>query len=84
MLNQYNKDTIKGEWKNFKGAVKKKWAKLTDDDLMSIEGSYDQLAGKLQKLYGYSKERIESEIEDVWSGFHTKQPDDQDKPQTTN
>lgn len=72
MLTQYNKDSIKGEWKNFKGAVKKKWGKFTDDDLLKIEGSYDQLAGKLQKVYGYSKERAESELEDVWNGFKDK------------
>lgn len=79
MLNQYNKDTIKGEWKDFKGAIKKKWGKLTDDELMQIEGEYDQLSGRLQKVYGYSKERAESEIEDVWAGFKDRASDMKDR-----
>ena len=33
-----NKDILKGQWKELKGEVKKKWGKLTDDDLLEIEG----------------------------------------------
>ena len=28
---------VEGNWKQFKGAVKEKWGKLTDDDLNVIE-----------------------------------------------
>jgi uncharacterized protein YjbJ (UPF0337 family) len=27
-----NWDRVKGDWKQFKGKVKEKWGKLTDDD----------------------------------------------------
>ena len=33
-----NWDQIAGNWKQFKGHVKEKWGKLTDDDLDVIEG----------------------------------------------
>ncbi len=43
-----NKDEIGGNWKQFKGTVKEKWGKLTDDDMTVIEGKRDQLVGKIR------------------------------------
>ena len=45
-----NWDTVKGDWKQFKGKVKEQWGKLTDDDLNRIEGKRDQLAGAIKAL----------------------------------
>jgi len=59
-----NWDQISGNWKQFKGNVKAKWGKLTDDDLSIIQGRRDQLAGKLQERYGYAKEEAERELDD--------------------
>ena len=59
-----NWDQIAGNWKQFKGKVKEKWADLTDDDLIAIAGKRDQLAGKLQERYGYAKERAERELDE--------------------
>lgn len=59
-----NWDQIEGSWKQVKGKVRERWGKLTDDDLTSIAGRRDQLAGKLQERYGYEKERLESELDD--------------------
>ena len=33
-----NKETLKGQWKQLKGQVRKQWGKLTDDDLDQIHG----------------------------------------------
>lgn len=41
-------------------------AKLTDDDLEYIAGKKDQLIGRLQERYGYSREEAEREV-DSWS-----------------
>ena len=57
-----NKDQASGNWKQFKGTVKEKWGKLTDDDLTVIEGKRDQLVGKIQERYGYQKEAAEKEV----------------------
>lgn len=57
-----NKETIRGDWKIIQGKVREKWGKLTDDDLTEINGKRDQLLGKLQKKYGYAKEKAEEEI----------------------
>ncbi|MBX9837205.1 MAG: CsbD family protein [Silvanigrellaceae bacterium] len=60
-----NKDQFLGKWKEFKGKVKEKWGKLTDDDISQINGKWDQLSGKLQQKYGWTKERVEREM-DNW------------------
>lgn len=57
-----NKDTFKGNWNEFKGKIKEKWGKLTDDDITEINGKRDQLLGKLQKTYGYEKDHAEKEL----------------------
>jgi uncharacterized protein YjbJ (UPF0337 family) len=57
-----NWDQIKGNWNQAKGRVKQQWGKLTDDDLMRIEGNRDELIGCLQQRYGYAKDRAEQEV----------------------
>ncbi len=59
-----NWDQVQGQWKQFKGKVKEKWGKLTDDDLTSIAGKRDQLAGHLQKRYGWAKDQAEREVDE--------------------
>lgn len=58
-----NWDQIAGDWKQFQGKVKEKWGKLTDNDLTTIAGKRDQLAGILQQKYGYKKEQAEKELD---------------------
>ena len=57
-----NRDEFQGKWKEFKGKVREKWGKLTNDDLEVINGRYDQFIGLLQQRYGYSKEKAEQEL----------------------
>ncbi|HDT0087202.1 TPA: CsbD family protein [Klebsiella aerogenes] len=59
-----NKDEISGNWKQLKGKAKEQWGKLTDDDMMVIEGKRDQLVGKIQERYGYAKDQAEKEVSD--------------------
>jgi uncharacterized protein YjbJ (UPF0337 family) len=58
---------VEGNWKQFKGAAKEKWGKLTDDDLNVIEGRRDQLEGKLQQRYGFAKDQIHKDVDDWFS-----------------
>lgn len=60
-----NWDQVEGNWKEFKGKAKVQWGKLTNDDLDVIEGSRDQLEGRLQAQYGYAKKKSKSEV-DKW------------------
>ncbi len=60
-----NADQLAGKWKQMKGDAKTKWSKLTDDDLMAIDGQKDKLVGKLQERYGYAKEEAQRRA-DEW------------------
>jgi uncharacterized protein YjbJ (UPF0337 family) len=68
-----NIDILAGKWKQMKGEVKKKWAKLTDDDLAYIEGDKDKMQGKLQERYGYTKEEAKKHVHDMFDNFNDKQ-----------
>jgi len=57
-----NWDAIEGDWKQFKGQVKEQWGKLTDDHLDAIAGKRDQLAGRLQEMYGITKDQAELQV----------------------
>jgi uncharacterized protein YjbJ (UPF0337 family) len=59
-----NWDSVEGKWKQFKGTVKQKWGRLTDDDLDVIAGKRDQLEGKIQERYGITKEEAKKQIDD--------------------
>ena len=61
-----NWDQVAGNWKQFKGAVREKWGKLTDDDLDVVAGKRDQLLGKIQERYGITKEAAEKEFKQHW------------------
>jgi uncharacterized protein YjbJ (UPF0337 family) len=54
---------IKGNWDELKGKLKQKYAKLTDDDLLFIEGKENELLGRLEKKLGQTKEDIRNAIE---------------------
>jgi uncharacterized protein YjbJ (UPF0337 family) len=57
-----NADELRGKWNQFKGSAKQKWAKLTDDDLMAIDGQRDRLIGKIQERYGIAREEAERQL----------------------
>jgi uncharacterized protein YjbJ (UPF0337 family) len=53
---------IAGNWTQFKGQVREQWGKLTDDDLMQIQGQRQQLVGKIQARYGISLEKADEQV----------------------
>lgn len=55
-------EKIKGSWTTTKGAVKEQWGKLTDDDLMEIQGRREKLVGKIQARYGIPHEEAEAQV----------------------
>jgi uncharacterized protein YjbJ (UPF0337 family) len=59
-----NKDILKGKWQEIKGRVKEKWGKLTDNNLVEIEGKGEKLLGLLQKKHGYIRDKAELEYKD--------------------
>lgn len=61
-----NWDQLEGTWKEFAGAARMEWGKLTDDDWHVIGGKREQLAGQIQKRYGIAKEEAERQV-DAWA-----------------
>jgi uncharacterized protein YjbJ (UPF0337 family) len=58
-------DRIAGNWKQFKGEVRKQWGDLTDDELEQIRGQRDVLVGKVQERYGIAKDEAARQV-DEW------------------
>jgi uncharacterized protein YjbJ (UPF0337 family) len=69
-----NWDQKKGRWRA-KGAVKKQWDRLTDDDLSDIAGRRDQLVAKIQERYGIAKEEAERQVK-TWESMKVNEPED--------
>jgi uncharacterized protein YjbJ (UPF0337 family) len=56
---------IKGNWKEMKGKLQKKYGELTDDDLAYTEGEENELLGRIQSKLGKSIDDVKSMIEDI-------------------
>ncbi len=59
-----NDDVLRGQWKQLRGQVKEWWGVLTEDDLDEIDGQRDQLIGKLQQKYGFTRDQAERDVND--------------------
>jgi uncharacterized protein YjbJ (UPF0337 family) len=59
-----NWDHVEGNWTEFRGKIRERWGKLTDDDLDVIQGRREQLLGILQQRYGTAKDELEREVKE--------------------
>ncbi|KQT10275.1 CsbD family protein [Ramlibacter sp. Leaf400] len=66
-----NNDRVQGQWKQWKGQLKERWGRLTDDDLDVIAGRRDQLLGRIQERHGIAKEEANRQVKD----FEQRNPD---------
>ena len=73
-----NTDTIAGTWKELKGQVKERWGKLTEDHLDVVAGRRDQLAGRIQEVYGLGKEETERQLRNWERNLTTEEFDEAD------
>ena len=58
-------DGLEAKWNEVKGKLKQKYALLTDDDVLLVEGKKDELLGRLQTKLGKTKEEIQKIISDL-------------------
>lgn len=58
-----NKDIIQGHWTELKGKVRKHWNRFTDDEVGEMQGTAQELKGRLQKKYGYAEDEAQEEID---------------------
>jgi uncharacterized protein YjbJ (UPF0337 family) len=58
-----NTTELKGNWEEQKGKLKQKFAALTDNDLLFVEGKQEEMIGKLQIKLGKTKEELHKIIQ---------------------
>ncbi len=58
-----NWEQLQGQAKQLGGKFKEKWAKLTDDDLLLLQGKKDIFMGKLQERTGLVKDEAEKQFD---------------------
>ena len=59
-----NQDHLRGRWKQWRGKLRERWGKLTDDDLDVIAGRRQQLLGRIQERHGIAREEAERQVGD--------------------
>ena len=55
-------DELKGKWKQQVGAAKIAWGKLTEDELLKLEGQQQKLTGLVQERYAITREEAEKQV----------------------
>lgn len=53
------------KWRQLNGTIKAAFSKLTDEDLLQADGNTEKMMGALQKRYGYTKSKAQTE----WNKF---------------
>lgn len=69
-----NDDILKGQWRQMRGKVRENFGRLTDDDLDVAGGNLEQLMGRIQERYGYTKEQAKQEWDRFWNDFQSNTP----------
>jgi uncharacterized protein YjbJ (UPF0337 family) len=60
-----NSTGLQGNWNETKGKLKQKFAMLTDNDLLLVEGKKDEMLGRLQVKLGKTKEELNKLITEL-------------------
>lgn len=60
-----NWDQVEGKVKQWMGSAKQRWGKFTDEELKQFSGKRDEIVGKLQEKYGWTREQAEKDY-DEW------------------
>ena len=56
-------DPLKDQWEQLRPQLHSWWDRLTEADLMQIDGQKDRLISIVQQRYGYPRERAQQEVE---------------------
>jgi len=65
-----NASTNTKSWSEIRGEIKKKFSKLSDETLDSLNESFDHLSEKVQYAYGMAKDKADREIEQLKKSVH--------------
>lgn len=62
-------DELKGKWKQQIGAAKIAWGKLTEDELLRLEGHEQKLAGLVQERYAITRDEADKQVKSFFEKF---------------
>ena len=62
-------DEVKGKWKQQIGAAKIAWGKLTEDELLKLEGHEQKLAGLVQERYAVTRDEADKQVKAFFDKF---------------
>lgn len=51
-----------GRWQQLTGRVRELWGDITDDEMLQVQGNYEQLLGLIQTRTGETREAIEDRL----------------------
>jgi uncharacterized protein YjbJ (UPF0337 family) len=55
-------DRISGNWAHWRGRIRERWSRLTNDELDQVAGRRDQLVGRIEKAYGLERSEAERQL----------------------
>lgn len=59
------REEIRGHWNELRGQIEERWSQLGPGDLDGVDGSTDQLVGKIQQKTGQARQKIEEELDSL-------------------
>lgn len=62
-------DEVKGKWKQQIGAAKIAWGKLTEDELLKLEGHEQKLAGLVQERYAITRDEADKQVKTFFEKY---------------
>jgi uncharacterized protein YjbJ (UPF0337 family) len=65
-------DPWTGHWEQLRPQLRSWWDRLTEADLMAIDGQKDRLISIVQQRYGYPQERAQQEVDRRLQEYHDK------------
>ena len=65
-MNQLSETRVNGQWKQQMGMAKIVWAKLTDDELLNIEGHAEKLVGLVQERYATTRDAAQAQVNEFF------------------
>lgn len=65
MANQTQQAKMQGDWNQIHGKVREQWGELSDDDLSTFQGNFDQLIGLIQRKTGEARETIAETLDKI-------------------
>lgn len=53
---------VEDDWQRFRPAAKRRWERLSDNELKLVNGKREELCAKIQQAYGVSRDEAQSQI----------------------